>query len=164
MGTVHAPQQTLLEVHPPYTLKITNFTSKLARAISEKSCGDIESQPFFSSRGYKMKLWVRLNEGTSRKTGYMGAYLCLLKSDRDGSLPWPFTKRFTFVLIDQQDDPHQRKNIERSIVPNGEESFERPGRRDSVGGGKTDFVDHFILGTRQYIRDHAVYIQVVIDP
>ena len=42
----------------------------------------------------------------------MGVYLVLMKSDRDEALSWPFMKHHTlFVLIDQQDDLSQRKNI-----------------------------------------------------
>ncbi len=73
-----------------------------------------------------MKLSVDLNEAPSGYAGYMGVYLHLMKSDRDGTLPWPFTKRHTFILVDQQDDLSQRQNIKETKVPNGEEEFKRP--------------------------------------
>ena len=152
------------EPEPDYTWKIANFTRKLARAKSEDDYGDIESEPFFCSHGYKMKVSAHLNEGPSGKTGYMGIYIHLMKSDRDGTLPWPFSKRYTFVLVDQQDDLNQRQNIKYSGVPQGEKNFTRPRQRESMGWGTPDFVKHSTLHSRQYIRDYAVYIKVIIDP
>jgi hypothetical protein len=174
IGSAHAPLATQFpqrpshqqepEPEPDYTWKIANFTRKLAQANSNNGFGRIESEPFFTSHGYKMKLLVNFNEGPSGYAGYMGVYLILMKSDRDGTLPWPFTKRFTFVLVDQQDDLSQRQNIEAALTPAGEEGFKRPRQRDNEGRGKPQFVKHSTLRTRQYIRDHTVYIKILVDP
>ncbi len=163
MGAAHAPQvvqQPLprQEPEPTYTWKIANFTRKLAKAKSENDFGIIQSEPFFSRHGYKMKLQVELNEAPSGYSGYMGVYLLLMKSDRDADLPWPFTKRFTLVLVDQQDDLSQRQNIENEVIPEGEKNFKRPRQRENTGRGFAEFVKHSTLCTRQYIQDHAVYI------
>ena len=147
-----------------YTWKIANFTRKLAQANSNNDCGDMESEPFFSSHGYKMKLSTRLNEGPTGETGYMGLYFHLMKSDRDGLLSWPFTKGYTFVLVDQQDDPDERHNITCVQIPDGERYFKRPRQRENNGVGVSRFVKHSTLRTRQYIRDHAVYIKIFIEP
>ena len=159
------PQRSLPQQEPEadYTLKITNFTRKLAQAKSENDFGEIESEPFFSSHGYKMKLLVFLNEAPSGYAGYMGVYLILMKSDRDGTLAWPFTKRYTFVLVDQQDDFSQRQSIELAMVPDGEEAFKRPRKRENGGWGNPQFVKHSTLRTRQYIRDHTVYIKILVN-
>ena len=87
-----------------------------------------------------------------------------MKSDRDGTLAWPFTKRFTFALVDQQDDLSKRQNIELAMVPDGEEAFRRPRQRENDGLGQQQFVKHSTLRTRQYIRDHTVYIKFLVDP
>ena len=165
-SATHAPQRPLPQEEPEadYTWKIANFARKLAQAKSENDYGLIESKPFFSSHGYKMKLVVNLNEAPSGYAGYMGVYIILMKSDRDGTLGWPFTKRYTFVLVDQQDDLTQRENIEVAVGPKGEEMFERPRQRENKGMGKSRFVKHSTLRTRQYIRDDTVYIKIVIDP
>ena len=152
------------EPEPDYTWKIANFTRKLAQAKSGNNCGDIESEPFFSSHGYKMKVAANLNEGPNGKAGYMGIYLHLMKSDRDGTLPWPFSKRFILVLVDQQDDLDQRQNITYTGVPGGQKMFRRPRQRENQGFGNPEFVKHSTLHSRQYIRDHAVYIKTIIDP
>ena len=162
---IQSPQQPIpqQEPEPDYTWKIANFTRKLAQAKSNNDCGDLESEPFFSSHGYKMKVSANLNEGPYGNTGYMGIYLHLMKSDRDGSLPWPFAKRYTFLLVDQQDDLRQRQDIRETYVPQGETNFSRPQQQENVGRGYIRFVKHSTLRTRQYIRDHAVFIKVFVD-
>ena len=172
IGVAHAPLATQFsqrslpqqEAEADYTWKIANFTRKLAQAKSEYDYGDIESEPFFSSHGYKMKLQAQLNMAPSGYAGYMGVYLVLMKSDRDETLAWPFTKRYTFVLIDQQDDLRQRQNIQVAVVPYGEEEFWRPRKRENDSWGEQQFVKHSTLRTRQYIRDHALYIKILVDP
>ena len=171
IGAAHAPlatqlpQQPQQKPEPDYTWKIANFTRKLAQANSNNDDGTIESEPFFSSHGYKMKLWVCLNEAQYGYVGYMGVYFILMKSDRDRALPWPFAKRCIIVLVDQQDNLSQRQNIEGVVVPEGQNAFKRPRQREnSEGCGKSQFVKHSTLRTRQYIRDHAVYIKILVDP
>lgn len=163
-----SPQQPITAQEEPavpdYTWKIANFTRKLAQANSNDDCGGIESEPFFSSHGYKMKVSAILNEGPYGKSGYMGIFIQLIKGDRDGSLPWPFTEPITFDLVDQQDDPSKRQNISETLVPEGQREFKRPRQRENEGYGYDQFVKHSTLRTRQYIRDHAVYIKVFIDP
>ena len=160
----HAPQRPQREPEADYTLKIANFTRKLAQAKSINDYGIIESEPFFTSHGYKMKLVVDLNEAPFGYPGYMGVYLVLMKSDRDRTLAWPLTKPCTFVLVDQQDDLSQRENIQVTMGPEGEKMFQRPRQRENESAGNPQFVKHSTLRTRQYIRDHTVYIKIVVDP
>ena len=171
-GSANAPLATQFpqrplhqqEPEPDYIWKIVNFTRKLAQAKSGNGDGMIQSEPFFTSHGYKMKLQVQLNAASSGYAGYMGVYLVLMKSDRDGTLPWPFTKRYTFVLVDQQDGLRQRQNIEKELTPSGLEAFNRPKQHENRGAGEPQFVKHSTLRSRQYIRDHAVYIKILVDP
>ena len=159
------PQRPLPQQEPEadYTRKIVNVTRKLAQAKSNNDFGRIESEPFFTSHGYKMKLSVDLNEAPRGYAGYMGVYIILMKSDRDGALPWPFTKRLTFVLVDQQDDLSQRQDVRQSFIPSGPEAFRRPRQRENEGAGG-QLVKHSSLRTRQYIRDDTVYIKIIVDP
>ena len=111
-----------------------------------------------------MNVSANLNEGANGNTGYMGMYITLMKSDRDGSLPWPYTKHITFVVVDQQDDLRQRQNIRETLVPEGEREFKRPRQRENESLGYGRFVKHSTLRTRQYIRDYAAYIKVFVEP
>ena len=168
MQAIGAAQHSQRSLPPPepeadYTLKIPNFTRKLAQANSVSNFG-VKSEPFFSSHGYKMELMIKLNEAPSGQPQFMGLYLVLMQSDRDSTLSWPFTKRFSLVLIDQQDDLSQRQNIKVKMIPRGEEVFQRPWQRENKGAGISRFVKHSTLHTRQYMRDDTVYIKVFIEP
>ncbi|CAB4035171.1 TNF receptor-associated factor 4-like, partial [Paramuricea clavata] len=171
IGAAHAPlamqfpQRSLhqQEPEPDYTLKIANFTRMLAQAKSDNDHGRIESEPFFTSHGYKMKLWVCLNLASSGYAGYMGVNVILMKSDRDGTLPWPFTKRCIFVLVDQQDILSQRQNVEKVLTPRGEEEFKRPKQHENRNRETLKFAKHSTLRTRQYIKDHTVYIKILCE-
>ena len=103
-----------------------------------------------------MKLAINLNEAHCGFAGCLGVYLILMQSDQDGGLFWPFPKRFTFVLFDQQDDPSQRQNISYTAFPCGELEFQRPRQRENVGWGETQFVKHSILRARQYVTIIAI--------
>lgn len=146
----HAPRKVRMpltprESKPTYTWRIANFTRKLFNAKSDRETGALESEQFFSSHGY------------------MGVFMSLLTSNRDGISPWPFTRRCKFVVVDQQNDVGKRQNIQKAFFPEGEKNFNRPRQRANIGRGFPDFVRHSILHTRQYIRDHAVYIKIILD-
>ncbi len=165
VGAGHVPQPYhYQEPEATYTLKISNFTRKLARAKSDNDSGRIDSEPFFSRHGYKMRMEVYLNEGPSGYTGYMGIYFCLMKSNRDGNLPWPFTMSYTSTLIDQQEGMNQRENIDYTVDPGGEDAFKRPLYEENDNWGVPDFVKHSTLRTRAYVSNHTVYIKLVIHP
>jgi hypothetical protein len=71
---------------------------------------------------------------------------------------------YTFVLVDQQDDIRQRQNIEAIFTPNGREEFKKPRQRENRGRGNPQFVKHSTLRTRQYVRVHAVFVKILVDP
>jgi hypothetical protein len=71
---------------------------------------------------------------------------------------------YTFVLVDQQDDIRQRQNIEAIFTPNGREEFKKPRQCENRGRGNPQFVKHSTLRTRQYVRDHAVFVKILVDP
>ena len=170
IGAAHVPQavQQPSPYQEPerrtYTMKIANFTRKLSQAISNHNAGTIVGEPFFSSHGYRMELEVDLNGAPEGYTGYISVYLRLLKGHHDGRLRWPFTKPYRITVVDQQDDLNQTQNISDTVHPEGEEAFKRPGQHKSDCWGISDFAKHSTLRSRQYIRNHTVYIEVVVHP
>ena len=145
------------------TFKIPNFTRKLNQAKSNNEYGEIFGDPFYSYHGYKMKIRVRLNEAPCGNTGYMGVYLHVMKGDHDDKLKWPFDKKITFIVVDQQNDEAQVDNHERILVTESILGFSRFLSGDTIHG-ISRFVLHSTLRTRQYVRNHGVYIAVAIQP
>ena len=105
---------------------------------------------------------VYLNEEREYK-GHMGVFICVMKSEHDAILSWPFKKKYTFTLIDQQDNEEERKNIVRTMTPTGQEAYERPKDEENDGYGFLNFVSHATLLTRKYIKDDTVYITLSIE-
>ena len=145
-------------------LEIPNFTRKLYEANCSNSYGAIESDPFYTSHGYRMKISVYLNEGPCGYTGYMGVYFYLMQGDYDDSLKWPFDKPVTFIVVDQQNDESKIESFEECVIPNGEKALNKPSVESNEGLGFGQFMLHSALGTRQYVRNHTVYIAVAIEP
>ena len=42
---------------------------------------------------------------------HLSIFIFVMKGEHDAILPWGFSKKVTFTLIDQQDNPYQRQDI-----------------------------------------------------
>ena len=143
---------------------ITDFNRKLSEAKEKNVPGDIFGDPFYTSpHGYKLKMQVYLNDRREEYKGNLGVYICVMKSDHDAILSWPFKEKYTLTLIDQQDNEEERKNIVYSKTPEGEDSFKRPIEKENSGYGCARFVSYATLLTRKYIKDDTVFITVSIE-
>ena len=89
-----------------------------------------------------------------------------MKGENDAILSWPFCKKLTFTLIDQQEDPNDRKNITDFFTADEEKfkgSFMRPVEDENLGFGFPAFVSHNELKERRYIADDTIFIQVQVS-
>ena len=143
---------------------ITDFHRKLSEAKEQNTCGKIDGDPFYATpHGYKLKMNVELNVKRENSKDHLGVYLVVMKSEHDAILSWPFKKKCTFTLIDQQDNEEERENIMRIMTPRGENNFERAVKKENNGRGPPRFVSHATLITRKYIKDDTVFIIVSIE-
>ena len=143
---------------------ITDFNRKLCEAKERNVPSYISGDLFYTStHGYKLKMEVCLNQTKEQFKDHLGMYIHVMKSDHDAILSWPFKKKCTFTLIDQQDNEVERKNIVTTITPEGEDNFKRPNRKENKGRGFPDFVSHATLRTRKYIKDDTIFITVSIQ-
>ena len=143
---------------------ITDFNRKLSEAKEKNMLGNIFGDPFYTSPlGYKLRMRLQLNETREQHKDHLGVYICVMKSDHDAILSWPFKEKYTLTLIDQQDNEEERKNIVYSKTPEGEDSFKRPIEKENRGYGCARFVSHATLLTRKYIKDDTVFITVSIE-
>ena len=143
---------------------ITDFNKKLSEAKEKNMISIIDGDPFYTSpHGYKLKMSVHLNKTRREYKGHMGVFIHVMKSDHDAILSWPFKKRYTFTLIDQQDNEVERKNIVHTMTPEDQNCFKRPIKKENYGYGYPSFVSHATLQTRKYIKDDTVFITVSIE-
>lgn len=88
--------------------KITSFEDKL-RQLKSNGRRYIKSVPF-SAYGYKLMLRLYPNGVAAGENTHLSRFMVILKGEYDAISPWGFSKQVKFTLIDQQDDPNQRKN------------------------------------------------------
>ena len=103
----------LNEESSSFVWRVTGFWEILRQAKNE--CNKrIKSVPFYAGRqGYKLRLCIEPDGDKSNRHRYLSIYVLLMKSGFDGMLPWPFRKKVTFTLIDQEDQLSSRSNVVR---------------------------------------------------
>ena len=86
-----------------------------------------------------------------------------MKSGFDGMLPWPFRKKVTFTLIDQEDQLSSRSNVVTSL--NVTFSTGRP-VADEVdeSQGIARFISHQNLSEPRYVVNGTLFVHVKVDP
>ena len=142
-----------------FTWRIDGFSEVLRKAKSGEETR-IDSSPFYRC-GYKCKIGIVPNGLSSGENTHLSVYLIIMKGEYDATLTWPFDKKFTFTLIDQQENEHNRENIVMSIISDPKlSSFARPVKEENIGCGFHQFVSHEKLQTRRYIVDDTILVQV----
>ena len=139
-----------------FTWRIDGFSEALRKAKNGEETRK-KSSPFYRY-GYKCNIEIHPNGFDST---YLSVFLVIMKGEYDATLTWPFDKKFTFTLIDQQENEHNRENIVMSLSPDPQNSsFARPVKEENIGWGFHDFVSHKELQKRRYIVDDTIFVQV----
>ena len=146
-----------------FTWKIKNFENVLTLAKSGSKI-EIESKPFYMY-GYKLKLLLYPNGNIDGQNTHLSLYVTVMKGEYDAILAWPLLqKKFTLTLIDQQENPAERKNVifEFTADPTHVESFAKPITNENAGRGYQKFVSHEQLRTRRFLVDDIIFIQIQV--
>ena len=139
-----------------FTWRIDGFSEVLRKAQNGEKT-KIESSSFYRC-GYKCKLKIYPN--SINVSPHLSVFLIIVKGEYDASLSWPFHKKVTFTLIDQQENANDRKGIVWSFTSDPQcSSFERPVKEENRGWGLANFASHEELQKRCYIVDDAIFIQ-----
>ena len=145
-----------------FTWKITSFGEALRKAKSGKEIF-LKSSTFYIC-GYKCKLQLFPNGLAEGENTHLSFFLILMKGEYDAMLTWPFHKKGTMMLIDQQEKAKDRENIAMPFITTGfPESFGRPVNDENIGNGYRQFVSHEKLQERRYIVDDTMFIQIRIS-
>ena len=145
-----------------FTWKITSYGEALRKAKSGKEIFLKSSTSYIC--GYKCKLQLFPNGHAEGENTHLSFFLILMKGEYDAMLTWPFHKKVTMMLIDQQEKAKDRENIAMSFITTGfPESFGRPVNDENIGNGYRQFVSHEKLQERRYIVDDTMFIQIRIS-
>ena len=161
--------------------KIENFSEILRQAkarfmkAEHIPCETIKSNPFYTGcYGYKLrvivrpylKTWTELDDGTllPQESLYFG--LASVEGEYDDILPWPFSKKITFTVIDQNVDINERKNITADLRPSSRAQifYGRPRGNITFESDIMWFIPHERLQTRRYILNDNLFLQVDVGP
>jgi len=144
-----------------HTWKISGFSEILRQAKSGETTS-IDSVPFYTGKyGYKFRIGLYPNGNGSGKNTHLSVFFFLMKGDYDDVLTWPFNKKVTFMLVDQQEDLNDQENKVISFIP--DKGWQRPlAGDDIIGKGFNKFISHEKLRERRFIVDDTIFIRVKI--
>ena len=153
----------LMQSSNEYTWKISGFSQAQRKAKSGEKT-NIKSVPFYKM-GYNCRLFLNPNGQGIGENTHLSLSFQIMKGEYDAILPWPFRKRVTFTLIDQQENANDRENIVKSFTtdPENKNCYARPVTENS-GWGYPQFISHDKLDERRYIVDDTLFIQLKISP
>jgi hypothetical protein len=117
--------------------------------------------------GYQMCLRLYLNGDYDAQNQSMSLFLVLVRGTYDPILPWPFTSKVTFSLIDQSASNDSLRGVTRSFSPDPlSSSFRRPVAMMNDGYGFKNFVPLELLRQNpdSYVKEDTFCIHVNIDP
>jgi len=148
-----------------FVWKIGGFTEVLQQAMKDGN-KKIYSSPFSTGpHGYKLIVGMKPLGDRTSKNRYVSVFLGLVNGNYDAILAWPFHRKVTFTLIDQQDDPKKRQNVVCALLTSTSDSCcARPGPTSCITElpGIARFVSHKNLKTKRYIVDDTLFLQVEI--
>ncbi len=140
--------------------KIPQFSQRMADAQTGRYTS-IFSLPFHSGRyGYKMclRLYI-LGDGIGKNT-HMSLFFVVMKGEFDNILPWPFTHKVTFKLINQTSG----RDIIDTFQPDPmSSSFRKPKSDMNIASGCPRFASHTELKNNGFILDDTIFIKCSID-
>ena len=143
-----------------YTWKIGGFEEILRQA---KTGGQvwIESDPFYTGEcGYKFKMRLYPNGYGKGENTHLSLFLAIIVGEYDAILQWPFPKKVTLTLIDQQANLGDRQTVSHTLTKTWES---RPLKGKEVICGYQMFVAHVELQKRAYIVDDTIFFQVKFE-
>lgn len=143
-----------------FVWKINEVRRRREEARTEKIVS-LYSAPFYTSRfGYKLCLRVYLDGDGTGKGTHLSFFLAVMKGEYDALLSWPFQRRVTLILLDQDGQTH----VEQSFRPEqNSSSFQRPTNRMNTASGCPMFAPLSVLDSASYVRDDVMFMKCKID-
>lgn len=125
----------------------------------------LESDPFYTETyGYRLKLRIYPYGRKSATSSHLSVFIVVMKGEYDAILPWPFKRKMRFTLIDQREDPEQRKNVSMVITSSHTENYERPNKEENLGRGFRNFISHGKLYSGGYVENNMLFLQFEVSP
>ena len=138
--------------------KIDRFEYRMSQAVQGKITG-LHSPPCFDGRyGYKFCGRVYLNGDGLGKCTHLSFYFVLMKSPYDELLAWPFQKRVTLKIYNQDDS---KRSIQEVFMPDSySSSFKKPTKITNVAAGCPLFISKDQLLHDGFVKNDCLYLEI----
>ena len=91
----------------------------------------------------------------------MSVFFVVMRGQYDELLRWPFGKRVTFMLLDQNNVNH----VISAFTPDpNSSSFQRPIRETNDAIGYPQFCSVVQLNSHVYVRDNSMFLKIIVEP
>ena len=152
--------QAVTSTNGTFLWKIDNFTRKRQEAVSGVQTA-IYSPPFYTTQfGYKMCARIYMNGDGFGKNTHISLFFVVMKGEYDALLPWPFQKKITMMLLDQNNGEHM---VDAFRSDHESSSFQRPKNNMNVASGSPLFMPLNGLSNRAYVKDDTMFIKIIVD-
>lgn len=141
--------------------KICDYLRRKQDAMTGRTLS-LYSKPFYTEQfGYKMCGRVYLYGDGFGKGTHLSFYFVVMRGEYDALIPWPFRKRVTLSLLDQE---RGGRDIMESFEPDTtSNSFTRPTREMNVASGCPQFVSHTVLEMSRYVKDDTLFLKIEVS-
>ena len=140
--------------------KIDQYSRRFQEAVSGKN-PSICSPPFYVGRfGYKVCARLYPNgDGTGKET-HVSVFFVIMRGEYDAFLPWPFTQKVHFKLLDQD----RIRNAYDAFRPDSQSSsFKKPTSDMNIASGCPTFISHTELRQGGYVKDDTIFAKIMVD-
>ena len=143
-----------------YLWKIDHYSRRFQEAVSGKT-PSIYSPPFYVGRfGYKVCARLYPNGDGMGKGTHVSMFFVIMRGEYDALLPWPFTQKVHFRVIDQD----RIRDAFDSFRPDpNSSSFKRPRSDMNVASGCPTFISQAELREGGYVRDDTMFVKIAVD-
>lgn len=143
-----------------YLWKIDQYSRRFQEAVSGKT-PSIYSPPFYVGRfGYKVCARLYPNGDGIGRGKHVSVFFVIMRGEYDALLPWPFTQKVHFRVIDQD----RVRDAFDSFRPDPvSSSFKRPRSDMNIASGCPTLLSQAELREGGYVRDDTMYIKVSVD-
>ncbi|KAM9324250.1 TNF receptor-associated factor 1 [Gastrophryne carolinensis] len=142
--------------------KISNLNQKCQDAMTGRAVS-LYSPAFYTARyGYKACLRIYLNGDGAGKGTHVSLFFAVMKGEYDALLPWPFSHKVTFILLDQTNREHAFDAFRPDVLS---ASFQRPVSDMNIASGCPLFcpLTKLQAARNNYVKEDTMFIRCIID-
>lgn len=143
-------------------VEIKDYSRKKTEA--QNGTTSFYTDAFYTDKyGYKMCARIYLNGDGVGKGTHLSIFFAIKKGPYDSYLKWPFQRRVTFTLLNQEG----KEDISDSFRPDTtSSSFQKPRRDMNIASGCPMFASHSVLENPRegFLRSNTICLKVIVDP